>query len=132
MGSPVLYPKDFKENEAWVVFQLNIDVMDEAEGGFNCFVLMDVASQDTPASTYPAAATENGISDMEADAFICAAKEKAGRLPATLYVPDGLLATSMSAAAQRHGIRAVIVMESDLEPIIGKCVMAYRSRYRPQ
>jgi len=100
----MLHPKQFKVNEAWLVFRLNeLPIRTELEGDFNCIALMDAASCFILGDAF-APTGEAEPSKMAVRRLLKEAKAHKQQLPETLFIPNGQFNSILPAEAERQGI----------------------------
>ena len=110
----MLEPSRFKDNEAWVAFQLNDEpIRTEHDGHFNCIALMDAASGFI-FGTGLVSVAEQELSTFEARRLLKASLERSGCTPATIFIPERQLQAALPAEARRHGIAVVFLHETEL------------------
>jgi hypothetical protein len=110
----MLEPDQFKENEAWLAFQLNADpIRTEQDGNFNCVALMDAASGFIFGTAF-VSADEQEPPALEIRRLFKTSLERSNCNPATLFIPNGKFQVALSAEAKRHEITVVSVQESEL------------------
>jgi len=110
----MLEPDQFKENEAWVAFQLNGDpIRTEQDGNFDCVALMDAASGFIFGTAF-LSVDEKEPSTLEIRRLFRTSLERSSCNPATLFVPKGKFQVALSAESKRHGIAVVPLQESEL------------------
>lgn len=125
-ASPVLHPKQFEVNEAWIAFKLNYEPLQtEEDGSFNCICLMDAASCFILGNAM-VPANQAEPSQLEARRLLKTGWEHKKRMPKTLLVPNGQFQTELSAEAKRKGIDVVSVPEDQLIVFIGEARQGFR------
>ena len=114
----MLNPKQFKSNDAWIVFRLNAaPIHTERDGEFNCFALMDAASCFILGTELiPAAASQ--LTRSEFRRLLASARRHTSELPKTLFIPNGDGATLATHEATKRGIEVVRAEESELRVFI--------------
>ena len=116
----MLEPNHFKENEAWVAFQLNDDpVRTEQDGNFNCVALMDAASGFIFGTAF-VSVDEHEPPPFEIRRLFETSLERSGCNPATLFIPTGQYQSAFPAEAKRHGVEVVPVQGSELLALTGE------------
>ena len=125
----MLQPQQFEVNQAWVTFQLNGQpIRTEADGDFNCFVLMDAASCFILCSEMvPASADEP--SELEFRRLLKNAQSRSQTLPGTLLVPNEVKSEAKTQVATEQDIEVVLVPESELLEIIGEARDGFSERF---
>lgn len=116
----MLHPREFRVNEAWIVFKLNdAPVSTEADGDFNVIALMDAASCFILGAEFvPATSAEP--SELEVKRLLKSGELHKQRLPRTLYVPENMKADILCTEAKRNSISVVRVPEEQLLVFIGE------------
>lgn len=126
----MLKPNQFKENEAWVAFQLNDDpVRTEQDGNFNCVALMDAASGFIFGTAFVSVA-EHEPPALEIRRLFKASLERSNCNPVTLFIPKGQFQSALTAEAKRHRMEAVPVQESALLSLIGEARQGFRDHFQ--
>ncbi|MBN8716152.1 hypothetical protein [Thermomonas sp.] len=122
----MLEANQFRENEAWVVFQLNDALIrTEQDGDFNCIALMDAASGFIFGTAFvPAALAEP--SAFEVRKLFDSCLERSGGTPATLLLPRGQFDAVFPSEAKRRGIAAVHVHETELSALTSEATQGFR------
>lgn len=109
--------QQFAENEAWLLFQLNEEpVHTRADGDFNIFCLMDLATGLIVATEFLGARSEEP-SEPEARKLLGSAESKAGAWPKYLFVDADRKFAHMVKAATSAGVIVLAESASDLAPI---------------
>ncbi len=123
-----MHPYQFHVNEAWIAFKLNdAPISAGLDGDFNFIAIMDAASCFIMGGTpVPASAAEP--SKMEAGNLLKEGQAHRQQLPGTLFIPNELPATILSAEAKRRGITVVRVPEAQLLPFIGEARDSFKER----
>lgn len=125
----MLEPSQFKENEAWVAFQLNDNpVRTEQDGNFNCIALMDAASGFILGTAFVPAAEQEPPS-LEIRRLFKSSLERSNCKPVTLFIPKGQFQSAFPAEARRHGIEVVHVRESELSAFTGEARRGFRAHF---
>lgn len=125
----MLHPKQFKVNEAWLVFKLNeIPINTEREGHFNCIALMDAASCFILSNTF-APFGESEPSKIAVRDMLKEAKAHKHQLPKTLFVPSGQFNSVLPEEAERQGIAVVRVPEEELIAFIGEARESFKEHF---
>jgi hypothetical protein len=125
----MLYPKQFRVNEAWLVFKLNeVPICTESEGDFNCIALMDAASCFILANAF-APVGEAEPSTIAVRRLLKEAKAHKRQLPKTLFIPSGQFLSVVPAEAVRQGIAVVRVPEDQLLVFIGEARESFKERF---
>lgn len=116
----MLHPSQFQPDEAWIVFRLNdVPVRTEEDGSFNVVAMMDAASCFIFGAEFVAVDMAEPPQSV-VRRLIQNAKKRSRKLPATLYLPKRQFERVIVAEAERLGISAVRVEESELLPFIGE------------
>ena len=122
----MLDPSQFKENEAWVAFQLNEEpIHTEQDGNFNCVALMDAASGFIFGTAFVSVAQAEP-SVFEVRKLFSSCLERSGGAPATLLLPKGQFQTAFPSEAKRRGITAVHVHETELLSLTSEATQGFR------
>jgi hypothetical protein len=125
----MLHPKQFKVNEAWLVFRLNeLPIQTEREGDFNCVALMDAASCFILSNTFVPVG-EGEPSKIVVRDLLKEAKAHKHQLPKTLFVPSGQFNSILPAEVQRQGIAVVRVPEEELLVFIGEARESFKEHF---
>lgn len=125
----MLHPKQFKVNEAWLVFKLNeLSIHTELEGDFNCIALMDAASCFILGNTF-APVGETEPSKIAVRNLLKEAKAHKHQLPKTLFIPSGQFKSILPAEAERQGIAVVRVPEDQLLVFIGEARASFKEHF---
>lgn len=116
----MLHPREFRVNEAWIVFKLNdAPISTEADGDFNVIALMDAASCFILGAEFvPVTSAEP--SEMEVKRLLKSGESQKQQLPKTLYVPDGLASGALCTEAKRNNITVIRIPEEHLLVFIGE------------
>ena len=126
----MLEPNQFKENEAWVAFQLNDDpVRTVQDGNFNCVALMDVASGFIFGTAFVSVA-EHEPPVLDIRRLFKTSLERSNCNPATLFIPKGQYQSALPTEAKRHGIEVVPVQESELAALTGEARQGFREHFQ--
>ncbi len=125
----MLHPKQFKVNEAWLVFKLNeLPICTDLDGDFNCIALMDAASCFILGNTFvPVGEAEP--SKVAVRRLIKEAKAHKRQLPKTLFVPNGQFTSVLPAEAERQGVAIVRVPEEELLVFIGEARESFKEHF---
>ena len=122
----MLDPSQFKENEAWVAFQLNEEpIHTEQDGNFNCVALMDAASGFIFSTTF-VPVTEQEPSALDLRRLFKTSLDRSNGSPATLFTAKGQFQVALPAEAKRLGITVVPVHETDLLAFTGEARQGFR------
>lgn len=126
----MLHPRNFKVNEAWIVFRLNeAPISTERDGDFNVLALMDAASCFILGTEFvPAASAEP--SEMEVRRLLKSGQSHKQQLPKTLYIPEHLAADVLRTEAERNGITVIRVPEEQLLVFIGEAREGLKAHIR--
>jgi hypothetical protein len=121
-----LHPKQFRVNEAWIVFQLNdAPIRTKQDGSFNCFCLMDAASCFILGDALvPVDDSEPSTSELRR--LLKAGWAHKKELPTRLFIPIGQFQTNLPLEAMRQGIEVVPVEENELLVFIGEARQGFR------
>lgn len=126
----MLHPRNFKVNEAWIVFRLNeAPVSTERDGDFNVITLMDAASCFILGAEF-VSVTSTEPSEMEVRRLLKNGKSHKQQLPKTLYIPENLTADVLQTEAKRNGIAIVRVPEEQLLVFIGEAREGLKAHIR--
>ena len=126
----MLEPNQFKENEAWVAFQLNDDpVRTLQDGNFNCVALMDAASGIILGTAFVSVAEQEPPA-LELRRLFETSVERSNCNPVTLFIPKGKYQSAVPAEAKRHGIEVVPVQESELVALSGEARQGFREHFQ--
>jgi hypothetical protein len=125
----MLHPKQFKVNEAWLVFKLNdLPIHTDLDGDFNCIALMDAASCFILGNTFvPVGEAEP--SKLVVRDLLKEAKAHKHQLPDTLFVPNGQFNSILPAEAERQGITVVRLPEEQLLVFIGEARESFKEHF---
>lgn len=125
----MLYPRQFKVNEAWVAFRINgAPVRTVSDGDFNCITLVDAASCYMLSGEFiPVGAAEP--SQLECRRLLEAGRRHKQELPKTLFVPEEDLAREMTREATEQGIEVVRVPERELAIFIREAREEFAKRF---
>jgi len=124
-----LDPNEVDVNEAWIVFQLNeTPIRTEADGHFNCVVLMDAASCFILGMTMVLAG-EAEPSKVAVQRLLEEAKAHKQKPADKLFVPSGQFTRIVPAEAERQGIGVVRVAETELLPMIGEARDSFKEHF---
>src|SRR5690606_31984219 len=126
----MLEPNQFKENEAWVAFQLNDDpVRTLQDGNFNCVALMDAASGIILGTAFVSVAEQEPPA-LELRRLVETSEERSNFNPVTLLSSKRKYQSAVSAAANRVGIVVVPVQESELVALSGEAWQGFRVHFQ--
>jgi hypothetical protein len=125
----MLHPKQFKVNEAWIVFRVNDGpIRTDAEGDFNAIALMDAASCYLLCleliSVGAAEPTRAQFRRMLQDA-----QRHKQQLPKTLFVAREDVADLVTREATEQNIDVVRVSENELLIFTGEAREAFAERF---
>jgi len=125
----MLHPKNYRVNQAWMVFKLNdVPLHTKKDGDFNCFVLMDAASCYIVSSAM-ISVTEVELSLMESKRMLKQGQAEKNELPQELFVPNELCAEEFVAEAERQGIKVVRLPEAQLHVYTEEAREAFRQHF---
>jgi hypothetical protein len=125
----VIHPRNYHVNQTWLIFKLNeMPIQTEADGDFNCFVLMDAASSYI-VSSMMISVSEVEPSLMESKRMFKQGKAQKNALPQELLVPDELCAKELAAEAQRQGIKVVRLPEAQLHAYTEEAREVFRAQF---
>lgn len=124
---PMLHPREFRVNEAWIVFKLNeVPVITETDGDFNVIALLDAASCFILSAEFVSASSAE-LSETQVKRLLISGKSHKQQLPKTLYVPEHLAADILCAEAKQNNITVIRIPEEQLLVFIAEAREALKS-----
>ncbi len=110
-------PREFAENEAWLLFQLNdAPVQTESDGNFNVLAIMDVATGLILGMEFVGVLAEEP-SEFESRKLLASAESAAGIRPQRLLVDSQQNIDQLIRMASAMGFEVIPESESNLNPI---------------
>ena len=121
-----LHPEQFRINEAWIIFQLNLDpILTKRDGSFNCIALMDAASCFILANTLvPTTAAD--LTQLEARRLLKEAWAHKKAYPARVLLPPGPFQEAIPGELKRQGASVTPVKKGQLRSFIREAQMGFR------
>ena len=111
---PVIEPRQFQVNEAWIAFKLNdAPISTKEDGDFNVLALMDVASCYILGTEFVSTRSAQP-SELESRHLIKSGYSQNQQFPSKLFIPASLVADSLCVEAERHSIAVVHIPEEQL------------------
>ena len=121
-------PSKLQVDEVWIAFGLNdAPICTEADGDFNVLALMDAASCYMLGTEFVPVDSKEP-SELEAKRLLKGGYLKHQRWPRTLYISTNMVAATLCAEAERHGIAVVHVPEEQLLVCIGEAQEGFKER----
>jgi hypothetical protein len=125
----VLHPNQFHLDEAWILFKLNATpISTGADGDFNVCALMDAASCFIVSSVLVPVSSAQP-SETDSRHLLEEGRAHHQRLPAALFISDGVPAKLLAAEAAREGITVTFVPDAQLQQFIGEAREGFRERF---
>lgn len=119
-------PSEMQVDEAWIAFRLNdAPICTEADGDFNVLALMDVASCYMLGTEFvPVDSKEPSV--LESKRLLKGSYLKHQRWPRTLYISSNVMAATLCAEAESHGIAVIHTPEEQLLVCIGEAQEGFK------
>jgi hypothetical protein len=115
---PVLVPKQFRVNEAWIAFKLNTaPVTTTTDGDFHVLALMDAASGFILGTEFVSADSKEP-SQLEIRRLLKCGQSHKGELPNTLIIPSEHTAETCTKEAEQLGISVIRVPDNELSEFL--------------
>ena len=122
----MIYPNQFKVNEAWIAFKLNdAPIITDRDGDFNMIALMDAASCFI-LSTLSVSAMAVQLTELESKELLEKGWIHKQDLPKTLIIPNHQVVNLLQIEAESQGITVVRVPEDQLMLFIGEARTGFK------
>jgi len=115
---PLIVPKQFRVNEAWIAFKLNnAPVTTANDGDFNVLALMDAASCFILGTEFVSADSQEP-SQLEVRRLLNCGQSHKGELPNKLIIPSEQTAETFTEEAEQLGISVIRVPDKELSEFL--------------
>ena len=123
----MLKPRNFKPNDAWILFRLNdAPIVTEQEGDFNILCLMDAASCYILGNEFVPTQTEAATAYVM-QKLLASARSVANALPDTVFVSSELPASEFAQIIAEIGAEMVVATKRELSPIVSETKRGFRT-----